>query len=101
MMGKPQSRKERLEWLREKKGIDYVMSMYAMTDKEVKDFFERVYPLYKDTPNYERKASVPECLVCETEIRITWDCACGENLAIIDEDDPELEERKMAWNNTN
>ncbi|MGG0794808.1 hypothetical protein ABE137_12480 [Brevibacillus laterosporus] len=46
-MGKPNSRKTRLEWILEKKGIDFVMSMYAMTDKEVKDFFERVYPLYK------------------------------------------------------
>lgn len=91
---KPNNRKTRLEWIEEKKGIDYVMSMYALTDREVKEWFDRVYPLYKDAPKYESQRFNPECLVCESEIRIIWECACGENEGIIDEDDPELEAKR-------
>jgi hypothetical protein len=94
---KPNTRKTRMQWLCEKKGIDYVMSMYSLTDREVKDWFESVYPLYKNSPNYKSELHHPECLVCNSEVRITWDCACGENVAIIDEDDPELEERREKW----
>lgn len=94
---KPKTRKERLEWLRLKKGMDYVMSMYALTDREVKEWFERVYPLYKDAPEHESKFQHPECLVCGNEVRIIWDCMCGENNAIIDEDDPELKQRKLEF----
>ncbi|GLI09659.1 hypothetical protein YDYSG_56910 [Paenibacillus tyrfis] len=50
---KPNTRKERLEWIKYRKGIDYVMSMYALTDREVKEWFERVYSLYKDLPEYQ------------------------------------------------
>lgn len=93
-MRKPRTRKERLEWLAYRKGIDYVTAMYAMTDHEVKVFFDQVYVRYKDLPAFERKTELPVCLVCESEVRITWDCSCGENMAIIDPDDPELEERR-------
>ncbi|MBP1308866.1 hypothetical protein JOD82_001886 [Paenibacillus sp. 1182] len=35
----PNTRKSRLEWLSDKRGIDYVMSMYTLTDREVKKTF--------------------------------------------------------------
>lgn len=73
------------------------MSMYSLTDKEVKQWFDKVYPLYKDLPEYEYKTEHPVCLVCGSEVRITWTCACGDNMAIIDEDDPELEERRKEF----
>lgn len=55
------------------------MSMYSMTDREVKSHFDFVYNRYKDLPEYERKNENPLCLVCNSEVRINWECACGEN----------------------
>lgn len=94
---KPNNRKSRLDWLREKKGIDYVMSMYALTDREVKEWFERVYQIYKDLPKYEYHHEHPKCLVCNSEIKIIWECACGENEGVIDEDDPDLASKRERW----
>lgn len=94
---KPSNRKERLEWIQQKKGIDYVMGMYLLTDREVKKWFEKVYPYYKDAPAYERVTEQPVCLVCDNEVTILWNCSCGEDCATIDPDDPELEERKALY----
>ncbi|ADO59639.1 hypothetical protein PPSC2_26940 (plasmid) [Paenibacillus polymyxa SC2] len=73
------------------------MSMYTLTDREVKKHFEQVYPIYKDYPSYSRKNEQPKCLVCQSEARITWECECGVNEGIFDEDDPQLSERQQAW----
>lgn len=96
---KPLNRKSRLQWLESKKGLDYIKEMYMFTDREVKEWFDRVYPLYKDDPPFSRDTSseLPECLVCESEVRITWSCACGDNECIVDPNDPELEERLKEY----
>lgn len=47
----PNNRKTRLDWLGEQMGADYVMAMYNMTDREVKDVFDKAYSLRKDIPN--------------------------------------------------
>lgn len=84
-----------MEWLERKKGHDYVSGMYMMNDREVKRHFNNVYKIYKDSPDYahNHKDFKMTCLVCDDEIEITWLCACGENEAIVDENDPELPER--------
>ncbi|MCY9738139.1 hypothetical protein M5X17_31090 [Paenibacillus alvei] len=89
----PSTRKERLKWLEKKKGMDYVMTMYTLTDREVKQWFNSVYPIYKDAPDYVPTIHDIECLVCGGDVITTWTCACGDNMAIIDENDPELEQR--------
>ena len=91
---KPQNRKERVAFLINKLGKDVILKTVAfMNDKEMKDFFETMYPLYKDrndyiTPDYKQ----PECLVCGSVTITHWECACGH--AIIDELDPTLQDLK-------
>lgn len=72
-----------------------------LTDKEVKEWFEHRYNLYKDEPSYEKRpAELPECMVCGgCEVRVIWNCACGEDCATLDPDDPELEKRKLLFMN--
>lgn len=90
-MRKPKTRKERLEFLRKKRG-DLVTYMVApMTDREFKKFFDGMYLAYKDKEDYvSPEYKTPNCLVCGSETITTWECACG--YAIIDELDPCLKE---------
>lgn len=91
---KPSNRKERVGFLIRKIGFDVISkSISSMTDREVKPFFEEVYPTYKDREDYQvPEYKTPECLVCDGETIMDWECACGH--AIIDRNDPALQELK-------
>jgi len=63
---------------------------YLQVEATSFEMIERGHHLYKDSPKYEKLYNHPECLVCGCELRIIWECACGENEGVIDEDNPEL-----------
>ncbi|KAB2493191.1 hypothetical protein F8158_22765 [Bacillus cereus] len=91
---KPSNRKERVDFLIRKIGFDVISkSLASMTDREVKVLFEGAYLTYRDREDYRApKYQTPECLICGSETVTHWDCACGH--AIIDADDPGLQELK-------
>lgn len=88
-MKKPSNRKERMEFILLKLGADTVQSMYAMTDKEVKFFFDSIYPRIKDRDDYYQEKKDSVCIRCNTIVETefhTW-CSCGEDRAIYTEFD--------------
>ncbi|AWQ17045.1 hypothetical protein C1N92_20305 [Bacillus velezensis] len=93
MASVPKRRKERVKFLIDKLGEKTVSSTIAvMTDREVKRFFDEMYPLYKDRENFSSDYQTPTCLVCESPTYIKWDCDCGN--AVIDEDDSVIQDLK-------
>lgn len=94
-MRKPRNRKERVDFLKRKMGSHIIHVLVSMDDREIKGFFNELYPLYKDKEDYqEPEYKTPDCLVCGSETITTWDCTCGH--AIIDESDPTLQELKNS-----
>lgn len=90
---KPTNRKDRVDFITKKLGGEIVHSLAKMNDKELKNFFNNIYPKYKDAVDYQRpKFEMPICFVCGGETETTWNCACGH--AVIDEGDPFLQELK-------
>lgn len=91
---KPKGRKERVDFLIKKMAFAVIgSSLVSMTDREVKQFFEEVYPFYKNKEDYKNpEYKSPECLVCGDIAVAHWDCCCGH--AIIYENDTALQELK-------
>lgn len=88
-MIKPKNRKERVEFIAKKKGLDFAFLMYSMTDGEVKNFFEKIYPVIKDTDDFDGVKQKPTCIRCGCEVNsyFTTECACGYNRAVYSEED--------------
>lgn len=87
-MKKPSNRKERVEFIAKKKGLDFAFLMYYMTDGEVKTFFEKLYPTLKNMQDFsgEKKPICVRCN-CEVESYFSTECACGDNRAVYSEED--------------
>lgn len=86
-MKKPQNRKERIELLIQKLGIDFVTGMYAFTDKEVKQLFEVYWKRgLKDRQDYKDDVSAVECIRCGQDVMTETYCGCGMNRAVYDID---------------
>lgn len=94
-MKKPRNREERIKFILKKLGSDNAILAYLATlnDRQLKAYFDMSYPVLKDKEDYiSPPYSPPECLVCENEVTIQYDCSCGN--AIIDPHDTALQQLK-------
>jgi hypothetical protein len=95
---KPKTRKQRVQWLSKKFGSEAVVVWAEKTDREVKREFERMWLLYKDAPDHDRKRIAVPCIICGWEPEWHSKCGCGEDLAVFSEDDPDYAERMEEAN---
>ena len=76
-MKKPCNRKERINFIRKKFGNDVVSAFASLTDKEVRNYFEEIYPSIKNKEDYKYKSKESLCIKCNDVIEITYNCQCG------------------------
>jgi len=81
---KPRTRKERLQFLEKKKGRRGMEIFLYATDKEVKSFFELLYPSLKDKPDATADDTV-QCLRCGCDVEHHLECGCGINRCVFTE----------------
>ncbi|ACA57570.1 hypothetical protein N494_18760 (plasmid) [Clostridium botulinum A2B7 92] len=96
-MKKPANRKERVNFIIKKKGLDFANFTLLMSDGEVKKFFDKLWENgLRNMPDYEVPELEPSiCLRCGTEITWHSECGCGEDMAIIDQLDWDEEEKSL------
>ena len=65
LLRKPKNRIERVEFLIKKQGHDLTVNLVAsMTDSELKKYFNRIYPIYKNQDDYVKpQFELPTCLI--------------------------------------
>ncbi|MCQ4924983.1 hypothetical protein NE686_17920 [Tissierella carlieri] len=80
---KARNRKERIEFLIKKIGLPATQSLLTVSDREVKKYYETVYPIIKDRTDYEYNLSTP-CIRCGSDVVWKSECGCGENRAVFD-----------------
>lgn len=83
-MRKPKSRKERVAFLLQKKGKGFKELLACMTDREVKQFFDSIYPQIKDLPDAATDDEV-QCIRCKCNVTHHFECLCGWDRAVFDE----------------
>lgn len=88
-MKKPKNRKERIEFLHRKKGEFGIYGMEYLTDREVKNHFEKYYPSIKDAPDYIYKEPDITCCRCGCTVFVdtTYECQCGINKVAFSKDE--------------
>lgn len=79
-MKKFTNRKQRIEFIRRKKGREFVQFLFTdMTDREVKIFFDTMYPVLKSLPDVQETFSIPKkkkektagAVTLKTAVRLT------------------------------
>lgn len=87
-MKKPSNRKERIGFLRKKKGNDFVSTLIYFTDRELKSYFNRLWENgLRDEIDYVPVFEPPICLRCNKEVEFVPVCGCGERMAVLDPED--------------
>jgi hypothetical protein len=79
---KPRNRRERMDMISQKYGYKTAQSLYFLTDKEVRMFFDQQYKRMLKMPDYVD--SQPVCIRCNSEVEIEFHtyCSCGEDRAV-------------------
>lgn len=88
-MKKPTNRKERINMITQKFGLDFASGMYMSTDKEVREFFESLYPRLQKMPDFIAEEHVPVCKRCGVPVDMEFHtyCQCGTDRAVYSEAD--------------
>ncbi|WP_313077025.1 hypothetical protein [Lacrimispora sp.] len=84
-MKKPTTRKERLEFIEKKKGKRGTEIFLYMTDREVKKYFDLIYPSMKDRPDATDANDTIQCLRCGSDVEHHLLCACGVDRCVFSE----------------
>lgn len=84
-MKKPSNRKERINFLKQKKGYGYVSALASLTDSELRKHFDLLWENgLKNENNYISTIEPAICLRCNSEVEFISICGCGERMAVID-----------------
>lgn len=88
-MKKPSNRKERINMIIQKLGLDFVSGMYSSTDKEIKEIFESIYPKLIKMPDFVARGHLPVCKRCGVEVDIEFHtyCQCGMDRTVYNEEE--------------
>jgi len=84
---KPTARKERLEFIEKKKGKRGMDFFLYMTDREVKNYFDLLYPSIKDKPDATAADDTVQCLRCGYDVEHHLECACGVDRCVFTEEE--------------
>lgn len=88
-MKKPLNRRERIEFICQKKGKHISDIFTLMTDHEVKVYFDYIYPVIKEKPDVTAIDESVQCIRCGSNVEIEFNtyCQCGMNRAVYSSED--------------
>ena len=96
-MRKYKNRKERIDFVQKKKGRKFVEFVFPdMTDKEVKQYFNLLYPVIKDSPDLNGEPEI-ECIRCGCPIEHHFECICGYDRSVFSEEDWKMDIENNNW----
>ena len=96
-MRKPKTRNERIKFICRKKGNRYLEMFALMTDREVKIFFDGLYPLIKDKPDSTNHDEEVTCVRCGCTVEHHFECICGYDRAVFSEEDWKMDIEDHNW----
>ena len=96
-MRKPANRRERIEFICQKKGNRMAVIFTYMTDKEVKQYFEAIYPRIKDKADATIHDDEIQCVRCGCDVEHHFDCLCGYDRAVFSEEDWKMDIEGHNW----
>ena len=62
-----------------------------MTDREVKAYFDKIYPKIKDKADATSKDDEIQCVRCGCSVEHHFECLCGWDRAVFSEEDWKLD----------
>lgn len=89
ILKKPSNRKERMDLIERKLGLDFASALYRMTDGELKKYMEHNFNRIIKMPDYSHKENTPTCLRCGCQVDIEFHtyCQCGKDRTVYSEED--------------
>lgn len=86
-MRKPSNRKERINFICQKHGQRIKDIFIYMTDRELKQYFEMIYPLIKDKADATKTDDTVQCIRCGCDVEHHLECECGIDRCVFSEED--------------
>ena len=86
-MRKPSNRIERINFICQKKGQRIKDIFIYMTDRELKRYFDMIYPLIKDKQDATKADDTVQCIRCGCDVEMHLDCNCGVDRAVFTEEE--------------
>ena len=96
-MKKPSNRCERINFVCQKKGKHALEIFSLMTDREVKQFFDAIYPKIKDTPDAIERDNLVQCVRCGCDVEHHFECLCGYDRAVFSDEDWKMDIEDNNW----
>ena len=96
-MDKFKNRKSRIDFVAKKRGRRFVELFFVdMTDREVKQYFNLLYPSIKDLPDVKSDIEV-QCVRCGCDVEHQFECLCGYDRAVFSEEDWKKDIEDNNW----
>lgn len=96
-MNKFKNRKSRIEFMTKNRGRRFVELLCVdMTDRELKQYFNLLYPLIKDLPDLESDVEA-QCIRCGCDVEHHFECLCGYDRAVFSEEDWKRDIEDNSW----
>lgn len=86
-MKKPSNRRERIEFICRKRGNRISDIFTLMTDREVKAYFDYIYPAIKDNQDATVADETVQCVRCGCNVEHHFECGCGYDRTVFSEED--------------
>lgn len=89
ILKKPKNRKERMDLIEKKFGVEFASGLYRMADGELKRYMEHNFNRIVKMPDYFYKENNPTCLRCGCQVDIDFHtyCQCGKDRTVYSEED--------------
>lgn len=86
-MKKPSNRRERIDFICKKKGQRIKDTFIYMTDKELKLYFDILYPTLKNSPDATKVDDTVQCIRCGYDVEHHLECGCGTDRCVFTEEE--------------
>ena len=96
-MKKPSNRRDRINFILQKKGRRISDIFTLMTDKEVKQYFDAIWPRIKDAPDAGEFDDMVQCVRCGCNVEHHFECLCGYDRAVFSEEDWRMDIEDNNW----
>lgn len=96
-MKKPNTRRDRINFIIQKKGKRMSDIFSIMTDREVKQYFDAIYPIIKDKPDATSSDDAVQCIRCGCDVEHHFECLCGYDRAVFSEEDWKMDIEDHNW----
>lgn len=96
-MKKPNNRRDRINFIIQKKGRRVSDIFALMTDREVKLYFDAIWSRIKDAPDATAQDDEVQCIRCGCDVEHHYDCLCGFDRAVFSEEDWKMDIEGNNW----